>query len=167
VKQNANSLELFVNKEVSKASVTITGEGDNIMSDTQSPQEQDKNKGGRPKVHKFDYEQIERLGELMCSQREIAHVLGCHAQTIKRDPKALEAIAVGTSHGKIKLRRAMMRNACENMNAAVQIFLAKNLLAMSDNGLIDGDGTQPLPWPEKQPQAEDNNATDETTTDNS
>lgn len=128
------------------------------MSDTQSP----KREQGRPKVHNFDYEQITRLGELMCSRREIAHVLGCNVSTIKRDPKALEAIETGFSLGKIKLRRAMMRNACENMNAAVQIFLSKNLLGMSDQGLLDGADTQPLPWNEA-PQKEDD-ATDETTT---
>tara|TARA_R110000850_G_scaffold113890_6_gene228579 strand:- start:407 stop:799 length:393 start_codon:yes stop_codon:yes gene_type:complete len=130
------------------------------MSDTQSPEE--KNKGGRPKVHKFDYEQIIKLGELMCSRREIAHVLGCSTDTIKRDSKALEAIELGFSQGKIRLRRAMLRNACDNMNAAVQIFLAKNLLGMSDQGLIDGAETQPLPWneaPTKQPK-EDIDATE-------
>jgi hypothetical protein len=161
VKQNANSLELFVNKEVSKDSVTITGEGDKIMSDTQSPKEE-KNKGGRPKVHNFDYEQITRLGELMCTKQEIAHVLGCNVSTIKRDQKALDAIETGHSLGKLKLRRAMMRNACENMNAAVQIFLSKNLLGMSDQGLIDSTNNAPLPWNEA-PQKEDD-ATDESTT---
>ena len=42
----------------------------------------------------------------------------------------------------------MFRNACDNHNAAVQIFLAKNLLGMSDNGLIDSDDNAPLPWVE-------------------
>jgi hypothetical protein len=31
------------------------------------------------------------------------------------------------------------------MNAAVQIFLAKNLLGMSDTGMT-GEDKQPLPW---------------------
>ena len=123
------------------------------MSDTQSPQEQ-KNKGGRPKVHVFDYEQITRLGELMCSKTEIAHVLNCSVQTIKRDAKALEAIDRGYSLGKLKLRRAMMRNACDNMNAAVQIFLSKNLLGYSDQGQLDGDASQPLPWIEESQEKE-------------
>lgn len=132
------------------------------MSDTQSPEEK-KNKGGRPKVHNFDYEQITRLGELMCTRSEIAHVLGCNVSTIKRDQKALDAIDTGYSLGKMKLRRAMMRNACENMNAAVQIFLSKNLLGYSDQGQMDGEASQPLPWNEA-PQQEEENATDETTT---
>jgi len=133
------------------------------MSDTQSPQEQ-KNKGGRPKVHNFDYEQLQRLGELMCTRSEIAHVIGCSHATIKRDQKAKDAIEAGYSHGKLKLRRAMMRNACENMNAAVQIFLAKNLLSMSDNGLIDSDGMQPLPWNEEPQEEEQADEAEQTTT---
>jgi hypothetical protein len=36
------------------------------------------------------------------------------------------------------------------MNAAVQIFLAKNLLSMSDSGLTNGD--EALPWNEVEPQ---------------
>jgi len=134
------------------------------MSDTQSSTEE-KNKGGRPKVHNFDYEQITRLGELMCTKSEIAHVLGCNISTLKRDAKALEQIEVGHSMGKIKLRRAMMRNACENMNAAVQIFLSKNLLSMSDQGMIDSTNNAPLPWNEE-PQKDDD-AVNETTTDDS
>ena len=135
------------------------------MSDTQSPKEE-KNKGGRPKVHNFDYEQIARLGELMCTKQEVAHVLGCNISTLKRDQRALDAIQTGYSLGKLKLRRAMMRNACENMNAAVQIFLSKNLLGYSDQGQLDGEASQPLPWIEQpqQEETQEENATDETTT---
>ena len=129
------------------------------MSDTQSQ----KKEQGRPKVHKFDYEQITRLGELMCTRSEIAHVLGCSVSTIKRDQKALDAIEMGYSFGKMKLRRAMLRNACDNMNAAVQIFLSKNLLGYSDQGALDGPASQPLPWNEG-PQQEETDATDQTTT---
>jgi hypothetical protein len=39
----------------------------------------------------------------------------------------------------------MLNNACQNNNAALQIFLAKNLLSMSDNP-IDSEGNAPLPW---------------------
>jgi hypothetical protein len=41
----------------------------------------------------------------------------------------------------------MLNNACKNMNAAVQIFLAKNMLGMSDQ-LINTDSNEPLPWVE-------------------
>ena len=39
----------------------------------------------------------------------------------------------------------MIQNAVNNNNAAVQIFLAKNLLGMSDNGMAGGN-SEPLPW---------------------
>ncbi len=127
-------------------------------------QEQDKKGPGRPKVHVFDYEQIVRMAELQCSRKEIAHILGCSDDTVKRDPKALDAIEMGKAHGKMKLRRAMFRNACENNSAPVQIFLAKNLLGMSDDGMRNDESNVPLPWNEAK---EEKNATDEATTDDS
>ena len=42
----------------------------------------------------------------------------------------------------------MLKNACVNMSAAVQIFLAKNLLGMSDSP-IDSEANSPLPWDSK------------------
>ena len=105
----------------------------------------EKNKGGRPKFN-LDKEQVKRLAELQCTIKEIAYIFGCSTDTIKRNAKA--ELDEGYASGKIKLRRAMFRNACENMNAPVQIFLAKNLLGMSDNGLIDSEDNAPLPWVE-------------------
>jgi hypothetical protein len=46
---------------------------------------------------------------------------------------------------KVKLRRAMFKNACEHMNAAVQIFLSKNILGMADVP-VNSAGNEPLPW---------------------
>ena len=48
---------------------------------------------------------------------------------------------------KIKLRRAMFKNACDNMQPAVQIFLAKNVLGMTDSP-VDSEANAPLPWHE-------------------
>jgi len=107
----------------------------------------EKDKGGRPKF-KLDKEQVKRLAELQCTLKEIAFVLGCSIDTIKRN--ARDELDEGYAAGKIKLRRAMFRNACENMSAPVQIFLAKNLLGMSDNGLIDSEDNAPLPWNESE-----------------
>ena len=39
----------------------------------------------------------------------------------------------------------MLQNACVNMQAAIQIFLAKNLLGMTGNGQ-SGEDNKPLPW---------------------
>ena len=126
--------------------------------------EETKKGPGRPKVHVFDYEQILRMAELQCSRKEIAHILGCSDDTVKRDAKALEYIERGYAYGKLKLRRAMFRNATANNSAPVQIFLAKNMLGMSDNGMIGDEGNQPLPWNEAK---EETNAVDTSTTDDS
>ena len=104
-----------------------------------------KNKGGRPKI-KVDKEQVKKLAELQCTLKEIAYIFGCSTDTITRNCR--DELDYGYASGKIKLRSAMFRNACENQNAAVQIFLAKNLLGMSDNGLIDSEDNAPLPWVE-------------------
>ena len=103
------------------------------------------NKGGRPKI-KLDKEQVKKLAELQCTLKEIAYIFGCSTDTITRHCR--DELDFGYASGKIKLRRAMFRNACENQNAAVQIFLAKNMLGMSDAGLIDSDEVAPLPWVE-------------------
>jgi hypothetical protein len=50
----------------------------------------------------------------------------------------------------------MLKNACVNLNAAVQIFLAKNMLGMSDNGMVN-DGSKVLPFSDD----EDDKPTDE------
>jgi hypothetical protein len=39
----------------------------------------------------------------------------------------------------------MLKNACSNMNAAVQIFLAKNILGMADTP-VNTEDKKPLPW---------------------
>lgn len=135
------------------------------MSDTQSP----KRSQGRPKVHNFDYEQILRMAELMMTTREICHVLGCSESTSRRDQKFKDAVQQGNAHGKMRLRRAMFKNACERMSAPVQIFLAKNILGMSDDGMRDDEGNQPLPWVENPNHETEttNNDTDQDTTNSS
>ena len=100
------------------------------------------NKGGRPELE-LDESQIERLAELQCSLKEIAYVMGCHTETLRR--RYSDNIEAGKAQGKVKLRRAMFQNAVEKMNPALQIFLAKNLLNMSDTGM-NSDDDNILPW---------------------
>jgi hypothetical protein len=49
----------------------------------------------------------------------------------------------------------MLKNACVNMSAAVQIFLAKNILGMTDQP-VNSDAHQPLPWVERDDIEEEN-----------
>ena len=96
-----------------------------------------------PKVPQIDVEQLKRLAELQCNMTEAAYVLGISRKTIMGSYR--DDWEVGVALGKIKLRRAMFRNATEKDNAAVQIFLSKNLLGYSDNGMV-GDDDGILPW---------------------
>lgn len=88
-------------------------------------------------------DEVFKLKALGCSDRDIANYFGIHEDTLRNNfsdilTKAAEEI-------KISLRRAMLHNACVNHNAAVQIFLAKNLLSMSDSPMNAQDD-KPLPW---------------------
>lgn len=99
-------------------------------------------------------DQVESLAELGCSDRDIANFFGVKEDTLRRN--FADNLVKGREQMKITLRRAMFKNACMNMNAAVQIFLAKNLLSMSDTGLTNGD--EALPWVEAETETvEDEN----------
>jgi AraC-like DNA-binding protein len=104
-----------------------------------------KNRGGRPKIE-LDKDQIRKLAELHCSLKEVAYVMGVSSDTIERNYR--DVYEEGLAGGKIKLRRAMMRNACEKDNATIQIWLSKQLLGYSDNPVSDDDTTI-LPWDDK------------------
>lgn len=108
-------------------------------------QEEPKTRRGKPKIA-MDYEEIYRLAVIGCTKREIAYVLDVHEDTLARRKEAIEAYERGIENQKVRLRRAMMNNACERMNPALQIFLAKNVLGMSDQGVATTDGDGILPW---------------------
>jgi hypothetical protein len=88
-------------------------------------------------------DQVQELASLGCRNIEIANFFGVTEDAISRNFAA--ELLKGREELKISLRRAMLKNACANMNAAVQIFLAKNLLGMSDTP-TNSDANQPLPW---------------------
>jgi hypothetical protein len=97
---------------------------------------------GRPKKE-IDTGVLEKLAELHCNYKEMSYVMEVSVDTLKRN--YADIIDKGYAQGKIKLRRAMFRNAVENDHAVMQIFLAKNLLGMSDQPR-GGDDDQILPW---------------------
>lgn len=88
-------------------------------------------------------DQVQELAELGCNNTEIANFYGVTEDAISRNFAA--ELVKGRELMKIKLRRAMFKNACTNMNAAVQIFLAKNMLGMADSPVNTAD-KEPLPW---------------------
>lgn len=103
----------------------------------------DKNKKPHGNKIQLDTDVLEKLATIQCNLREMSFVMGCSIDTLKRN--YMDVIERGQAQGKIKLRRAMFRNATENDHAIMQIFLAKNLLGMSDSPRNTEDETI-LPW---------------------
>lgn len=94
----------------------------------------------------IDPEEVEKLAALGCRDNEIANWFGIKEDTLRYN--FTDNLVKGREELKITLRRAMLNNACKNMSAAVQIFLAKNILGMQDTP-VDSDSNKPLPWDSK------------------
>ena len=90
-------------------------------------------------------DEVYKLAAIGCTNAEIAAFFEVQQDTLQRN--FASELTKGREWSKIRLRKAMFNNACENMHASVQIFLAKNLLGMSDNP-IDSEANTPLPWNE-------------------
>jgi hypothetical protein len=99
-------------------------------------------------------QEVEDLASIGCTNVDIANWFGVTEQSIRYNFS--DELTKGRESLKISLRRAMLKNACVNLNAAVQIFLAKNMLGMSDNGMVN-DGSKVLPFTDD----EDDKPTDE------
>tara|TARA_R110000744_G_scaffold62608_2_gene129148 strand:+ start:3865 stop:4251 length:387 start_codon:yes stop_codon:yes gene_type:complete len=112
---------------------------------TTEPEEPPRTRMGRPKLD-LDLDAITRMASCSCTKREIAYILDISEDTMKRRTDVKEAFTLGKENAKVRLRKAMFSNAIEKMNPALQIFLAKNMLGMSDQGMVNGDDQQPLPW---------------------
>jgi len=102
---------------------------------------------GRDKTH-IDPEEVEKLAALGVTTPEMSDFFGITESTLKYNFK--RELTKGRSQLKITLRRSMLQNA-HNMNASVQIFLAKNLLGMADQPVSQSDDNV-LPWVEAEPK---------------
>lgn len=87
-------------------------------------------------------EDVYKLAALGHSDREIATWFSIKEDTLRYN--FADIMAKGRQEMKTALRNAMFKNAL-NGNAALQIFLAKNILGMSDNP-TQTDDTKVLPW---------------------
>mgnify|MGYP006290381165 CR=1 FL=1 len=105
---------------------------------------------GRNKVV-IEPEKVYGLSQLGLKNYEIANYFGVTEDAISRHFAA--ELQKGREELKISLRRAMLYNAISNNNAAVQIFLAKNMLGMSDTP-VNAEDAQPLPWNENSDASE-------------
>ena len=87
-------------------------------------------------------DEVYYLASLGCSIREIAKWFGVTESTMKYN--FAEYIDKGYEETKQKLRQAMIKNALGG-NATLMIFLAKNMLGMSDSP-VNTDNDKVLPW---------------------
>ena len=84
----------------------------------------------RPKF-KIDYEMVEKLAGIQCTQQEIASFLGCSVDTLQRDKTFCGLYKKGQENGKMSLRRIQYKLAEKNPTMA--IFLGKQYLGQRDN----------------------------------
>jgi hypothetical protein len=96
-------------------------------------------------------DQVYELAAIGCNDGEIARFFGVNEDTLRYNFKS--ELEKAREFVKIRLRRAMFKNACDNMNAAVQIFLAKNILGMTDQP-VNSEANAPLPWNESTDQGD-------------
>jgi hypothetical protein len=85
---------------------------------------------------------VYKLAALGHTDREIATWFDMKEDTLRYN--FADIMAKGRQEMKTALRNAMFKNALSG-NAALQIFLAKNMLGMSDNP-SNTDDKRPLPW---------------------
>ena len=96
----------------------------------------------RPKKYNIDTQEVFKLASYGCSNVEIADFYGCDESLIRKSYS--EYLKKGRSEGKIRLRKIQWGIA-EKGSAVMGIWLGKNLLGQSDNGMMEDDDT-PLPF---------------------
>ena len=84
---------------------------------------------GRPKTN-LDYETIEKLASMMCTQEEIASYFDCSVRTLQRDEEFCRVYKKGLDKGKMSLRRKQY--AMSETNVTMAIWLGKQYLGQTD-----------------------------------
>lgn len=88
-------------------------------------------------------DKVRKLAAMGCRNAEIARFFGVDDYPLQNNFK--RELELGREEMKQALRASMLTNAIQNNVAQVQIFLAKNLLGMSDNP-VNTEDKRPLPW---------------------
>lgn len=97
---------------------------------------------GRPKKE-IDWQKLDAMAAIYCTGPEISCVLDISLDVLNKGTKAKhgktfkEYLREKRGHGRAGLRRMMMQSAQKSY--AMQIFLAKNWLNMSDEGFTEDD----------------------------
>ena len=113
--------------------------------DTDTPNthaKQNKHPGGRPKKP-LDYLVIEKLASIMCTEEEIAAVLGVSVRTLQRDEEFCRVYKKGMDSGRASIRRIQFRLMDEG-NATMAIWLGKQYLDQKEQVKEQVDLSQPI-----------------------
>ena len=91
----------------------------------------------RPKFQ-INYDMVEKLSNIQCTQEEIASFLGCSVDTLQRDETFCGLYKKGKENGKMSLRRMQFKLAEKNPTMA--IWLGKQYLGQRDT--VEVESTQ-------------------------
>lgn len=86
-------------------------------------------KTGRPKKV-IDYETVEKLACMFCTEEEIASFLDISVRTLQKDAEFLRIYKKGLDYAKMSLRRKQYKLA--DKHPAMAIFLGKQYLGQTD-----------------------------------
>jgi IS30 family transposase len=81
----------------------------------------------------IDMQEVEKLASEGCTVTEIAAYFSVHQSTLYRRKKFKEYYDRGLEKCKLSVRRALYKKGVVNGDTKALIFLAKNMLGMSDN----------------------------------
>lgn len=84
----------------------------------------------RPKKE-IDYEMVQNLANIHCTQEEIANILNLSVRTLQRDEEFCRIYKKGQDTGKMSIRRMQFKLAEKNPTMA--IWLGKQYLGQKDN----------------------------------
>lgn len=91
---------------------------------------------GRPKKE-IDYDVVEKLANIQCTQEEIASFLNLSVRTLQRDEEFCRIYKKGQENGRMSLRRMQFKLAEKNVTMA--IWLGKQYLGQTDNVEVEHD----------------------------
>lgn len=92
---------------------------------------------GRPKKI-IDYQLVEDLSQIQCTQEEISQILDISSRTLQKDEEFLRIYKKGIESGRMSLRRMQYKSAM-NGNVTMQIWLGKQYLNQMDKLVVDNN----------------------------
>lgn len=90
---------------------------------------------GRPKKE-IDYDMVEKLAHIQCTQEEISIILEISTRTLQKDEQFLRIYKKGLDSGRMSLRRFQWE-AAKKGNTTMLVWLGKQYLGQSDKMVVD------------------------------